>query len=315
MVHLVIHSEQYNQLLEALTVFLEAKGYRKGTRYSIHLCIKELLYKLEERFVNVVRDIDQQHLQEHYQYLTIRPKVRTDGSLSSSMLGHHVYAWRVFFAWLESIEAIHVNPLTGLDFPRPFSPKRRALLQDEIQKLYAASEQPRDKALLGVFYACGLRRSEGVALNNRDIDHTNGKLIVREGKFNKRREIPLHPKIISHFREYRDSQRVQLIGNRYNEDAAAFLINNYSLRMTGNAANDRVKYLAEKAELQKSISLHHLRHSVATHLKENGMKMEQIKEYLGHSSLDVTQGYLEGYSSRWKNKSRPYQSKYENSET
>jgi len=234
--------------------------------------------------------------------------------LSSSMLGHHVYAWRVFFAWLESIEAIYVNPLTGLDFPRPFSPKRHALLQEEIQKLYAASEQPRDKAILGLFYACGLRRSEGVALNNRDIDYTNGKLIVREGKFDKRREIPLHPKIISHFREYRDSQRIQLIGNTYSEDAAAFLINNYSLRMTGNAANDRVKYLAEKAELQKSISLHHLRHSVATHLKENGMKMEQIKEYLGHSSLDVTQGYLEGYSSRWKNKSRPYQSKYENPE-
>lgn len=308
MVHLILHSEQYIALLEAFKTHLNAKGYRANTKHSHYICVKELLYKLEESYLTEIKHINSGHIQEHYQYLMHRTKQKRSGALSASMLSHHVYAWRVFFAWCERIEAIRLNPLAGLDFPRGGSPTRVALSQEEIKKLYAVAETPRDKALLGIYYACGLRRAEGVNLTISDIDFVSKKLIVREGKFAKRRETPLHPAVMEHFKEYAETHRKNLLSMNEKQNTTHFLLNNLGVQMRGEMANSRVQYLAEQAGIKKVITLHHLRHTIATHLKENGMKLEQIKEYLGHSSLDVTQAYLEGYSIRWKRKGLP---KYE----
>jgi integrase/recombinase XerD len=308
MVHLILRSSQFVALLEAFKTHLNAKGYKQGTKHSHYICVKELLYKLEENCLSEIRDINAEHIQEHYQYLMHRPKQKRVGALSSSMLSHHVYAWRTFFAWCERIEAIKLNPLAGLDFPHGSSPERIAFSQEEIKKLYQYAETPRDKALLGLYYACGLRRTEGVNVTMQDVDFNSNKLIVREGKFAKRGEIPLHPSVVTHFKEYTESHRKVLLSMNTKETPTQFLLNNLGMKMTGDMANGRVQYLAKQAGIKRVITLHHLRHTIATHLKENGMKLEQIKEYLGHSSLDVTQAYLEGYSIRWKRKGLP---KYE----
>lgn len=298
MKHLILTNTTFNTLITAFSDNLKAKGYSKGSQQMLPACVQEFLYRMEEQLIYDLKGITAQNIQEHYQYLCNRPNDRRDGGLSPSMLGHHVYSIRTFFAWLEQIEGIEVNPFTGLDFPRPYSPPRKPLSKDQIKKLYEACENDRDRALLGVFYACGLRRSEGQDLNTVDISYSEAKLIVKEGKFKKRREIPLHPKVLEHFRIYQMHFWQPLVRMNSN-DRYAFLLNNEGTRMSGTTANNRIKYLAKKVAIVDA-SLHHLRHSVATHLRENGMKLEQIMEYLGHSSLDVTQGYLEGYRINWQ---------------
>jgi len=241
---------------------------------------------------------------KHYEYLQTRPNKRREGGLSASVLNFHVYSMRTFFAWLENLEAIAINPMTGLEFPRQFSKARTALSQEEIKRLFAVARTNKEKAILSVFYALGLRRSEAEDLNVTDFDFSGKKVVIRAGKFGKRRELPLHEKAIEMIQEYIQTDRRNFIIAKTPSDHRALFYSSIGTRFTGAKMNDVIKHLADKAQIVNPVSLHVLRHSVATHLKENGMAMEQIKDFLGHSSLDVTQNYLNGYGWKWNQKQR-----------
>ncbi len=309
MEHIEIRSEQYQVLLTEFKKFLVVKGYKEKTQQDIYRCVKELMLYMQERSVTDIKRIDPEKIQEYYHYLNERPNYKRKDSLglSSSMLNHHIFSMRVFFNWCAQVNAITLHPFTGLSFPKAYSPKRKALSKEHIHRLYRACNTQREKAILGLFYACGLRRSEGVGLDLKDIDYANSKLIVRSGKFGKRREVPIHSKVLGDFRQYQYTERKELIKNHvqgFNQIAEhPFLLNNVGNRMKGDHANGIINKLAQGALFssleQKSICLHALRHSVATHFKQNGMPLEKIKQFLGHSSLDITQAYLEGYRLNW----------------
>jgi len=292
--------EPYEVIHQAFSRYLQARGYSLGSQRMLPTCIREFLFQNEQKCKWDLNEITPEDVQTHYQFLTFRPNFRKRGSgLSPSMLNHHVFALRTFFAWLEQIGGIKGSPMAGLDFPRPFTPARKPLSLNNIKLLYNACECARDKALLGVYYACGLRRSEGEDLNTDDINYAEAKLIIRHGKFKKRREVPLHAKVMQHFQTYFSGERKRAIEEHESLDRIAFLVNNHGRRISGSIANCRVQFLARKAQIPETLSLHNLRHSIATHLKDNGMPLEQIMEYLGHGSMDVTQNYLKGYRTNW----------------
>ena len=149
----------------------------------------------------------------------------------------------------------------------------------------------RDKAVLSVFYGCGLRRNEGVNLNVDDIYFDEKLLHVRKGKGNKERLVPLNEAVLKHLELYVYDGRPELA----NKNETALLIGKKSARLMGNGCYRRLKSLQQKSESitlkQKEISLHTLRHSIATHLLQAGMSLESIAEFLGHSSLESTQIY------------------------
>ncbi|MBO6516840.1 MAG: tyrosine-type recombinase/integrase [Bacteroidia bacterium] len=305
----LIQSEQYQALLAEFRKFLLVKGYTTTTQHNIAHAIVEMMLYMQERSISDIKRIDPDKIQEYYHYLNERPNYRRKGSkgLSSSMLNHQVFSMRVFFNWCAKVNAIDLHPFTGLSFPKAYSPKRKALTKQQVNNLYRACISQRERAILGLFYGCGLRRSEGVSIDLKDIDYTLGKLTVRSGKFERRREVPIHSKILEDFRAYQFGERRELIKNHvpaFNENSEhPFLLNNAGNRMKGRNANTMVKKIAQRALFslreRESMSLHSLRHSIATHFKENGMPLEQIKQFLGHSSLDMTQAYLEGYSLNW----------------
>jgi len=194
--------------------------------------------------------------------------------------------------------------MAGLEFPKLYSPRRTALAMEDIQLLYQAAETPIDHALLGIYYGCGLRRSEGAALNLRDIVWSSTKVIVRHGKFNKRREVPLHTKILKDLRRYYEKERPGRLWT--NRSTQAFFVNVRGYRLEGKRANARIQQLAQFAGLKRTVSLHTLRHSIATHLLDKGMSLQQIRQFLGHSSLDVTERYVLGSQKSWRKRHSEY---------
>ncbi|MEO1099722.1 MAG: tyrosine-type recombinase/integrase, partial [Bacteroidota bacterium] len=150
----------------------------------------------------------------------------------------------------------------------------------------------RDKAMLAVFYDCGLRRTEGVSLDISDIHYDNRLLEVRKGKGGKARFVPLSKTTQDHLQNYHFEGRPILL-RRANEEA--FFLNQLGSRMTGNTFNKRLKSLQQYSDdaslRQMNLHLHILRHSIATHLLFQGMSLEKVAQFLGHYSLESTQIY------------------------
>jgi integrase/recombinase XerD len=151
--------------------------------------------------------------------------------------------------------------------------------------------QMRDRAMLSIFYGCGLRRNEVVHLDINDIHFEKSLLHVRKAKGYKERIVPVTKQSIQHLQNYLYDARPYFC----NDKNEAFFVTQSGKRLGGQVMLIRLKQLIQltgNAELmQKEIHLHTLRHSIATHLLQNGMRLERIKEFLGHGSLDSTQIY------------------------
>lgn len=261
--------------------YLRTVGYGKSSQVMMNYALAELLERVDKELL----DIDLSDLQSHEQYLSTRPNKRQSGGLSSSMLRHYMYSLKVFFNWCEKTERLPLNPASGLLLPSVDYVPRTILTGEEIQLLYEACESELDRAILGVFYGCGLRRKEGELLNGGDVNYKESVLYVRRGKGGKRRVVPLSKGLKNDLLNYDQKER-----NGTNQDA--FLLSERGSRLRGNQLNKRLKKLVSKAGILKQISLHNLRHSIATHLLESGVDIERVRDFLGHAQLESTQIYL-----------------------
>ena len=155
-----------------------------------------------------------------------------------------------------------------------------------------AAVSQRDRAMLGVYYGCGLRKSEGESLKTGDM-LTERKLVhVRKGKGNRERYVPLTGANLKYIAEYLNHGRTQLLSQNEND---SFFINQYGEGCSAQALSARLDRLVKNSGnsiLQsKKPTLHTLRHSIATHLLQQGMEIEMIQKFLGHGSLESTQIY------------------------
>ena len=290
----IIQQSGYHRLLTEYKTDLEQLGYGKNSCKMYPRCVSEFLYKLEEQQINSIRKIQQHHITAHYEYLQQRPNLYRGGALSSSMIIQHMFAIRIFFEYAERTEQLKENPMSALKFTKPASDERMILSIEEIKALYEAAATLRDKAMLGIIYGCGLRRNEAVQLNINDIHFKTQLLYVREGKNRKRRVIPMAEKVISDLKNYYLHERHTYASVKAGQDEEAFILNNNGARMRGLGYDRLLKAIianSTAAYLKDKISLHNLRHSIASHLQESGAKLEYVRDFLGHSSLNVTQVY------------------------
>jgi site-specific recombinase XerD len=202
---------------------------------------------------------------------------------------------RLFYDYLEQTGIIHENPTTLIRFPKAKYKERTILTREEIKQLYIAADTMKEKAFLALFYGCGLRRSEAEKLNMHDIDMESGFLYVREGKGKKRRAVPMSEKVKADLGNYINLERRYEIKLHHE---ASLMINGRGTRMTKSTYYKFFGKLLVKAEIHKSISIHNLRHTIATHLLESGLEIEQVRSFLGHAELETTQIYTRV---SWKN--------------
>jgi integrase/recombinase XerD len=281
--------------INLFTNYLHTLGYSKRSIAGLPNHVAEFFFQLKKKKIEDIQNITPQRLQEHFIYLQERPNIRRGGTLSSSSIKAHIYAIRLFFHWQQLSGAITINPVSGLVFQTSAPNQKEILTQDEIKQLYEACQTLKDKALLGIFYGCGLRRTEAEQLDIRDIHFTKQLLYVREGKGKKRRVIPMSKTITQDLQNYYVHERGMLLSTAKEWGEVAFMINKRGGRMKGERCYQRIKELLQltnNEELKtKGIGLHSLRHSIASHLLENGLTVEYIRDFLGHEFLETTQIY------------------------
>jgi integrase/recombinase XerD len=167
--------------------------------------------------------------------------------------------------------------------------ERSILTPGEISQLYAAAGDDllglRDKAMLALYYGCGLRKEEGIALNVSDILLEKDLVLVRKGKGYKARFVPLTGKNKETIETYLNYARPYLHADK----EVAFLVGVTGKRFKN--PQGRLETLRQRTTIKEPFGPHTLRHSIATHLIESGMPLEQVKDFLGHASLESTQIY------------------------
>ena len=291
-------TERWQAILNGFTEFIVAKGLKPTTRLDLTVCISEFILFAHKNNIEFPSQCSSKILLSYFQYITSRPKGKFNDVIQGSTPNHHVYALRVFFGWLFNSGAISFNPVVDLKFPKYYSRKVESLSVTSIQKLFSSCESDLERILLSIFYGCGLRRSEGQSLLITDIVIIQWKVIVRKGKFSKRREIPIGKYLHKHFINYVASyHQASYVAN----DKIPFFIDENKIPIDGNKAYQIIKHIASKANLNhEEINLHLLRHSIATHLLLNGMQLDLVRKFLGHNSVDTTQHYLNGMGNHWK---------------
>lgn len=270
-----------NPLIKHFKSYLEQIGYKKGTQKMLPLCLNEFLEFTSKK----LQEINKTDILNYYQYIKNRPNKRKPGALSESMVNHHVFSLKVFFSFQMEIGKITLNPMDNLSFPRPKSKAREILTPREITALFEACETHKEKAVLSIFYGLGLRRSEAESLVMTDVNFKTSFLVVREGKGKKRRVLPMNQAISENLKNYVLKERT------VTGDTNSFFSSRIGLKLSGNTMNKILKQLLERAGIEKEISLHCLRHSIATHLLENGLSVEYVRDFLGHQHLESTQIY------------------------
>jgi len=199
---------------------------------------------------------------------------------------------RSFYKHLRRDELIGDDPTAALSAPRRAKKLPQVLNYSEVQKLLAAprGDEPttlRDRALLEVMYASGLRASETIGLEVGDLDLREGFLRAR-GKGAKERLVPLGGKAIAAVSVYLRSGRPKLVGERHE---AKLFVNFRGGQLSRQGLYKIVQRNARAAGLAGQMSPHTLRHSFATHLLAGGCDLRAVQEMLGHADVSTTQMY------------------------
>ncbi|MFP6598911.1 MAG: tyrosine recombinase XerC [Deltaproteobacteria bacterium] len=210
-----------------------------------------------------------------------------------------------FFAYLAR-ETGGADPTEPLSAPKTGSRLPTCLDLEDVESLLAAAlgDQAgtgpaktrlglRDRALLEVLYSCGLRASECVALDWRNIDFELGVVRVEHGKGGKQRVVPVGPAALDALTEYRHALETAAAAgrNEHPGNEAPVFLNNRGSRLSSRSLARVVTRVLARAGIQAKAGPHTLRHSFATHLLEQGADLRAIQEMLGHASISTTQRY------------------------
>ena len=215
---------------------------------------------------------------------------------ATSTLARRTAAVKSFCAYLHTQTIVAADPTKDLDSPRVDRTPPRSItvtLVDELLELPLANSGPealRDKAMLELLYATGMRVSELVALDLTDVDMESE--CVRCGSTSKGRTLPLSGSTMTALEEYLDIARPQLARGNPSVDAALFL-NHRGKRLTRQGFWLILKRYAEKLGVDE-ITPHTLRHSFAAHMLANGADLRAVQTLLGHASISTTQIYQQG---------------------
>lgn len=293
--HLVITTPKYIQLETSFKEWLLLLGYSKENAEYMPVMVREFFYYLEQQDITALSEITGNMLEGYFFYLSTRPSYTKEGALHQNTLVNH----RRTLARLS--EYLQLTRQTSFEIPvrleAQISLIATVFTREEIKKLYATTLDNlmgyRDRAILAVYYGCGLRKNEGAELKLNDILFDKARLYVRKGKGYKERYVPLSEGVMNDLKNYIDYARPMLLAHRTEgrETEQHLFLTDRGNPIKKDGLYFAFKRLLQRAGIEKEAGLHTLRHSIATHLLQSGMKIERIAEFLGHSSLKSTEIY------------------------
>ena len=212
---------------------------------------------------------------------------------SVSTIARNIASWKNFYQYLIQQNIIKENPARSLSVGKAEHKLPEILSNREVELLL---QQPkatdakgtRDKAMLELMYATGIRVSELIELNVSDVNLQTGS--IRCYSKNRERFIPMYPYAVSILKDYLEHVRSSMISSEENE---ALFVNMSGERMSRQGFWKIIKYYQNKAKIKKDITPHMLRHSFAAHLLENGADLKSVQKMLGHSDISSTLFYTQ----------------------
>lgn len=212
---------------------------------------------------------------------------------SSSTILRRYSLLRNYFSFLNEENILH-EEIPDVDKPKSSKRLPFVMSNEEVDELLEAPDISkdngmRDRAMLELMYATGLRVSELLSLRFRNVNMQNG-LITVHGKGNKQRSVPVSSFALEFLRKYIDGPRKRVKGSK---DTDIIFLNRDGKALSRTYFFMQVKRYAEEKGIDSSVSPHTLRHCFATHLLENGASLRAVQEMLGHSNIATTQIYTE----------------------
>jgi integrase/recombinase XerD len=276
---------------------LKITGYSLDTIRARRIAIRRFIAWADERGISDPREVTRPMLERYQRHLFYyrKPEGGKDGggplTLGSQL--QYLAPLKTWFKWLSREHHILANPAADLDLPRP--PKRLPRSVPSVQEVEAilAEADPgtpqglRDRTLLEVIYATGLRRMEVVGVSLYDVDLARGLVWVRHGKGGRDRVVPLGERAIAWLDKYLTEARPELLAT----DTEALFLSDYGEPIQPHQVADKVKRYMRFAGVDKPGSTHLLRHACATHMLEGGADIRYIQEMLGHANLETTEIY------------------------
>ncbi len=275
-----------DKFLDDFIYYLSAeRGLADNTLDSYQRDIRSYLIFLKERGYQHIEEAERESIVNYLENL--REKGRANSSISRNLA-----SLRSFYRYLQQEGVINNNHAKKVESPRIEEKLPRVLTVEEVDKLLEGPLSDgkvglRDKAMLELLYASGIRVSELVGLNLKDFNPEVGFLRCL-GKGMKERIVPVGSVAVLNVKDYIEKCRNKLVKD-VNENA--LFVNQHGRRLTRQGFWKILKKYAVKANISGEITPHTLRHSFATHLLENGADLRSVQEMLGHSDISTTQIY------------------------
>ena len=290
-------NENFKTLQNEFAQWLDTLGFCEGLIYDYQFRIRDFFQWLQTQNINHITQLKTANIYTYIHFLETRPNKRRKGGLSIAHLNHNFMAIDKFLEFLHQIGMetapiplnyrIKPDKQARINKIQPLTQQEIKQLQSNIKNIglelpYTKKERIQEqlKLVFVLYYACGLRRTEGYNLQIKDIDFDKKTIFIRQGKNYKDRIIPINNQVLKALEHYiynfRNLQRVK---------------HNRLFLSTTNTLNNNLQRLQKITSNPKKLTLHILRHSIATHLLQNGMSIENIARFLGHSTLDSTQIY------------------------
>lgn len=275
--------------MELLTKFIDylslEKNYSKHTTTAYQKDILDFFEFLESDFqVTDVKEVEHIYIRSWIVFLNHK-------NIGNRSVNRKITSLKSFYSFLLKVGEVDKNPLsnqkslkTAKKIMIPFNEREieeAMLITDDT---FSVFEQKRNKLIIHLLYATGIRQAEIIGLRYKDVD-LKGKTIKVLGKRNKERILPVYKEVVNEIEEYL-KERAQIIG-----DSDSFFVTKKGVKMYNALVYRIINSYFSKVTTKQKKSPHVLRHSYATDLVNNGADLNSVKELLGHSSLAATQVY------------------------
>lgn len=277
------------QIQQFLDFIVEEKGYSSNTLAAYSNDLSQFMDYLEAR-VGSWEEVDRETILDYIMVM------KGDQEYASSTVARKVAAIKSFFHYLVDRGLLEDDPTATLDSPKVRKRLPKAIAAKELEKLLAEPAQDespkslRDRALLELLSATGLRVTELVSLDVDDVNLASATLRVVRSRDDAERIVPIHERAIEPLRDYLERGRIQLL--RDTEEKALF-VNHRGNRLTRQGLWLIVKHYVREVGITEDVTPHTLRHTFAAHLVSRKTDLEVVQELLGHANISTTQVYTQ----------------------
>lgn len=274
-----------NILMDYLHYLKVERGLSENTIASYGIDLKLFLEYLRKNEIPSFKQVNNEVIVNYMQ------SEKNNNKANSSIL-RSVSSLRKFFQYLAQEKIIEKDPMLLIDTPKKKQHLPQVLTKEEVEKLLHSPNTGqvlglRDRAMLELMYATGLRISEIINLKLEDLHLTMGTLQTL-GKGHKERIVPVGDEAIKWINRYLEEARPKLLKQKRSN---YLFLNFHGNNLTRQGVWKNLKAEVRKAGIQKNITPHTLRHSFATHILENGADLRIVQELLGHADISTTQIY------------------------